>query len=69
MSNVLFEGDFHGKKSEKTSGHDEIRTHDLPVISRAHHLAMLRALVLYYVVLGSIYIILFERIQKYKRLV
>lgn len=45
------------KNSEKTSGHDEIRTHDLPVISRAHHLAMLRALVLYYVGLTSIYII------------
>ena len=26
------------------NGPDVIRTHDLPVISRAHHLAMLRAL-------------------------
>lgn len=39
----------HGKhqnntqKFHKNSGPDEIRTHDLPVISRAHHLAMLRA--------------------------
>ncbi len=30
-------------KNQKNSGPDEIRTHDLPVISRAHHLAMLRA--------------------------
>ena len=34
---------FSYKKSQKNSGPDEIRTHDLPVISRAHHLAMLRA--------------------------
>ena len=27
----------------RKNGPDVIRTHDLPVISRAHHLAMLRA--------------------------
>lgn len=45
------------KNSEKTSGHDEIRTHDLPVISRAHHLAMLRAQLPYYIGIISINIL------------
>ena len=31
------------KNHEKNDGPDVIRTHDLPVISRAHHRAMLRA--------------------------
>ncbi len=40
----MMENTFYEKyKNQKNSGPDEIRTHDLPVISRAHHLAMLRA--------------------------